>query len=105
MSESSENPPAESPESHELQGLSKDWWWFTVLGAAMVVIGIICISCGLYMFYTGVGQLHTAAGRVKAVMFSRHELCGHPVSQTMCCGVRGFPVGRSAQNQRRPSVV
>jgi uncharacterized membrane protein HdeD (DUF308 family) len=40
--------------AHELYALRKQWWWLLLLGVAMFLLGVACISSAIYMYYTGV---------------------------------------------------
>ncbi len=69
---------------HELHHVGKHWWWFLVLGAAILLLGMIAIGCsfratlftivffGLLLMAAGIGQIVTAfwAGKWSGFMLS-----------------------------------
>jgi uncharacterized membrane protein HdeD (DUF308 family) len=62
---------------HELARMQQHWWWFLILGAAWILLGLVCLSSavfttnvavalfGFLMFIAGIAQIVTSfwAGR------------------------------------------
>jgi uncharacterized membrane protein HdeD (DUF308 family) len=72
---------------HELEALKNEWWWFVLLGVALVAMGVVALSSalltavvtemmvvffGVLLLMAGVGQLISAfwAGRWSGFMLS-----------------------------------
>src|SRR5258708_37215741 len=69
-------PPAGGPSHlasvlrHELAALRKDWWWFLLLGIALVVLGSLALGSAVFVSEVAVvffGLLLLAGGIAQAV--------------------------------------
>ena len=67
---STDSAPSNSSDTHELHSLRNQWWWFLLLGIALVVLGSLCITDPLVPTLASVvilGFLLMAAGIMQIV--------------------------------------
>ena len=90
MAQSNPNPasPIEEAVRHELAELKKDWWWFLLLGIALIVLGIIALGAvfyvslvtvvffGVLLLIGGIGEIVSSFWAGKWSGFLLHLLVG-----------------------------